>query len=160
MHVGPRDVFFFFSTIHIWEAFPYPPHGVASNRGYMLPEGVSPILMYITRFWLFSIFGLRYSSLASEMFESLNGMICVDGEFILAKFIVFIFEELVEYIIIFIDEEDWSLVSTSVFIAINKFLKMIRLMHIEKSFIIVHKIWANLVCNRIKKDFNLESKLY
>ena len=39
MHVGPWEVFHFPPTIHIWNAFPYPPPGDASNRGYMLPEG-------------------------------------------------------------------------------------------------------------------------
>ena len=40
MHVSLREVFYFPPTIHIWKAIPYLPHGDASNRGYMLPEGM------------------------------------------------------------------------------------------------------------------------
>ena len=39
MLVGPRAIFYFPPTIHIWQAFPYPPLGDAFKWGYMLPEG-------------------------------------------------------------------------------------------------------------------------
>ena len=38
-HVGPREVFYFPATIHIWKAFQNASPADASNRGYMLPEG-------------------------------------------------------------------------------------------------------------------------
>ena len=79
---------------------------------------------------MFSISGSRQSGssgagLASEMFESVNGTRSVDGEFVLDKFIVFILEELADCIEEFFDERDWSLVSTSVAVSINKFKKKI-----------------------------------
>ena len=44
MHVGPREVFYFPPTIHIWKAFPYPPSGDAFNWGYMLLEGKAIVI--------------------------------------------------------------------------------------------------------------------
>ena len=41
MHVGPREVFYFSPILHIKKAFSYPSPGNASNRCYMLPEGIT-----------------------------------------------------------------------------------------------------------------------
>ena len=39
--IGPRKVFYFPPTIHIWKA--YLPPGDVSNKGYMLPKKKSMI---------------------------------------------------------------------------------------------------------------------